>query len=69
MDSTKRPTAPSMSSAAPVAGQYDENGVDRTLVRYTLSMTPVERLKTHDRLLGDIERLEHAGRAARDGRT
>ncbi|HKQ70806.1 MAG TPA: hypothetical protein VJT73_15775 [Polyangiaceae bacterium] len=24
---------------------YDENGVDRTLVRYTLGLTPTERLR------------------------
>lgn len=47
---------------------YDENGVDRTLVRYVLAMTPAERVRTHDRLLADVERLEAAGRKARDGR-
>jgi hypothetical protein len=49
--------------------QYDENGVDRTLVRHTLAMTPLERVRTHDSLLRDIERLAHAGRVVRDGRT
>lgn len=47
---------------------YDENGVDRTLVREMLRMTPAERLRSHDRILADILRLEEAGRLARDGR-
>ena len=53
----------------PVAGEpeYDANGVDRTLVRYVLAMSPAERARTHDRLLADVETLEAAGRAARDG--
>lgn len=49
--------------------EYDTNGVDRTLVRYVLAMSPAERARTHDLLLGDIEKLEAAGRAARDVRT
>jgi hypothetical protein len=59
---------PSPATDAPVP-EYDDNGVDRTLVRYTLAMSPAERARTHDLLLGDIEELEAAGRAARDGRT
>lgn len=53
-------------SSVPV--DYDDNGVDRTLVRATLALTPAERVRTHDRLLADVERLASAGRAARDGR-
>ncbi len=44
---------------------YDENGVDRTLVRHTLAMTPAERVRTHDLALADVERLIAAGEAAR----
>jgi len=54
---------------APEAHPYDENGVDRTLVRYTLAMTPLERVRTHDALLRDVERLEAAGRSPQHGRT
>jgi hypothetical protein len=35
--------------------EYDENGVDRSLVRQTLAMTPEERIRTHDALLADVE--------------
>ncbi len=49
--------------------EYDANGIDRTLVRYVLAMSPAERARTHDLLLSDIEKLEAAGRAARDVRT
>jgi hypothetical protein len=48
--------------------EYDENGVDRSLVRQTLAMTPEERIRTHDALLADVERLAAAGKAARHGR-
>ncbi|HEY4120690.1 MAG TPA: hypothetical protein VGM56_22650 [Byssovorax sp.] len=44
----------------------DDRGVDRTLVRHMLAMTPAERAKSHDALLADVERLAAAGRAARD---
>ncbi len=49
--------------------EYDANGVDRTLVRVTLRMSPAERVRSHDALLADVLLLEEAGRAARDGRT
>ncbi|MGZ3451274.1 MAG: hypothetical protein ACXWUG_00265 [Polyangiales bacterium] len=47
---------------------YDENGVDRTLVRMMLALTPAERVKSHDALLADVERLAEAGERARHGR-
>jgi hypothetical protein len=49
--------------------EYDANGVDRSLVRRTLAMTPLERVRTHDVALADVELLAAAGRAARDGRS
>jgi hypothetical protein len=48
-------------TSKPDEEQYDENGVDRTLVRHTLAMTPLERVHSHDNLLRDIERLQRAG--------
>jgi hypothetical protein len=44
--------------------EYDANGVDRSLVRLTLEMTPAERVRTHDALLADVERMARAGEAA-----
>ena len=52
----------------PQPQEYDANGVDRTLVRQTLAMTPAERVRTHDAVLADVERLALAGRAARGDR-
>jgi hypothetical protein len=52
----------------PGALVYDENGVDRTLVRHTLALSPVERVRRHDLLLADVERLRAAGRAMRHER-
>jgi hypothetical protein len=58
-----------MGMAEPVVEPvYDANGVDRSLVRQTLAMTPAERVRTHDALLADVERLASAGKAARDRR-
>jgi hypothetical protein len=62
MAAREAPQAP----AAPT--DYDANGVDRTLVRQALAMTPAERVRTHDALLADVEALARAGRSARDGR-
>lgn len=47
----------------------DENGVDRTLVRTTLAMTPAERVRSHDALLRDVLALAAAGERARRERT
>jgi hypothetical protein len=47
---------------------YDDNGVDRTLVRRNLALTPTERVRAHDALLADVERFARAGEAARNGR-
>lgn len=33
------------SEPAPWQAAYDENGVDRSLIRYTLRQTPTERLR------------------------
>lgn len=47
---------------------YDENGVDRALIRQNLALTPTERARAHEALLADVERLARAGEAARNGR-
>jgi len=49
--------------------QYDANGVDRSLVRETLAMTPAERVRTHDALLADVEHLASAGKVAQSGQS
>lgn len=56
---------PARTTTAP---EYDDNGVDRTLVRAALAMTPAERARHHDELLADVLRLAAAGEAARDAR-
>lgn len=48
---------------------YDDNGVDRSLVRYMLDLTPAERVRTHDEHLAGVEYFLAAGEAARRGRT
>ena len=58
------------SARPPVAvePEYDANGIDRTLFRYVLAMSPAERARTHDLLPADVEKLEAAGPSARDVR-
>ena len=36
---------------------YSEDGVDLTLIRWMLSLTPVERLKVLERHLASVQRL------------
>ena len=50
------------------APDYDANGIDRTLVRSTLALTPAERARSHDALLADVLLLASAGARARDDR-
>jgi len=45
--------------------EYDDNGVDRTLVRATLALSPAERARSHDALLADVIELARAGERAR----
>ena len=45
------------------AAAYDDNGVDRTLVRESLTLTPTERLARLDdflETLATVRRVEHA---------
>ncbi len=38
---------------------YDENGVDLSLVRYTLGLTPTERLKAIENFMNAIATVKH----------
>jgi hypothetical protein len=38
-------------------GEYDENGVDLSLIRWMLSLTPTERLQWMERCARDVEVL------------
>jgi hypothetical protein len=43
----------------------DDNGVDRSLIRWMLSLTPAERLQcldSNDRVLASAKRLSHGPR-------
>lgn len=42
--------------------QYDAHGVDLTLLRWTLSMTPLERLRQMERAARDTKVLNELGR-------
>jgi len=46
----------------PPQDQYDANGVDLTLLRWTLSMTPLERLQQMERAARDTKALNELGR-------
>ena len=47
-------------------GDYDDNGVDLSLIRYTLSLSPWERLVLMDRHARDTELLMEYGRRSRE---
>ena len=40
--------------------------VDRTLLRENLKLTPIERIRKHQRIVEFVEKLRNAGRALRD---
>jgi hypothetical protein len=44
------------------SGAYEANGVDVSLIRWTLRMTPGERLRFHDQQIHSIEKLRGAAR-------
>ena len=45
---------------------YSEDGIDLTLVRWMLSLTPTERLNVLQQTMFSIARLKHAGIRATD---
>ncbi len=57
------------SSAMPSYGEYDENGVDLSLLRYTLSLTPLQRLIQMEKHARDVLRLNDYGRRHRETKT
>jgi hypothetical protein len=47
-------------------GEQDENGVDVSLIRYMLSLSPLERLRVMERHARDTLSLMEYGRRARE---
>ncbi len=47
---------------------YSEDGVDLTLIRWMLSLTPLERLRKLEAFISDVERIESLNQGARRGR-
>jgi len=47
-------------------GEQDENGVDLTLIRYMLSLTPTQRLRMNDEYARGTLRLMEIGRQNRE---
>lgn len=45
-------------------GDQDENGIDLSLLRENLKLTPTERLRKHRRALGLVLEVQRAGRDA-----
>ncbi len=43
-------------------GEQDENGIDLSLIRSNLKLTPLERIRRHDAVLADTLRLQRIGR-------
>lgn len=53
------------SGQAGLPAQYDENGVDLSLIRMNMRLTPTERARRADRARRDALRLAESGRATR----
>lgn len=51
--------------ADPDKPAYSEDGVDLTLIRWTLSMTPAERLQAVQSLADCIEKMRRASQTAK----
>lgn len=47
-------------------GEQDENGVDLSLIRENLKLTPLERVRRGDRARRDALRLRELGRTLRE---
>ncbi len=47
-------------------GQYDENGVDLSLIRANLRLSPTERARRADRARRAALRVQEIGRASRN---
>jgi hypothetical protein len=65
----QRPLAgptPSQPMAFPYYGEYDENGVDVSLLRYMLSLSPLERLRLMEQHARDTQILLEYGRRSRE---
>jgi hypothetical protein len=44
----------------PILPTYSEDGIDLTVIRWTLSMSPLERLHTAQRHAASVQRLQNA---------
>ncbi len=64
--STPGVEAQAKKDVGPYYGEYDENGVDLTLLRYMLRMSPRERLLLMDQHARDTMRLYEYGRRHRE---
>lgn len=62
-DSRDRSTEPSQPFGAPE--QYDENGVDLSLIRANMRVSPTERARRAERARQAALRVQAIGRAAR----
>ncbi len=54
---------------SPNYGDYDANGVDRSLLRYMLRLTPLERLEVMERHAREMVALHELGKRNREAKT
>jgi len=59
-------TAPSSAAMNAEPAEYDENGVDLSLVRYSLSLTPTQRLKAIENFMNAMTSVRRVPPAAVD---
>jgi hypothetical protein len=59
-------TTPAATSETQFYGEYDENGVDLSLLRWMLGLSPLERLLVMERAARDTQILNEYGRRHRE---
>ena len=57
---SERNSPPEDTRNASAFPEQDENGIDLSLLRENLRLTPVERLRQHQRALRNVRALQHA---------
>ena len=62
----QKATGGETSPAADFCGEYDESGVDLSLLRYMLSLSPLQRLLVVEKCARDTRILYECGRKHRE---
>lgn len=65
----EKPTDSGTTSGQDTFGPYSDSGVDLSLLKYMLSLPPIERLRQMERSARDVEELLEYGQKHRQAKT